>query len=435
MKTLKYILLSLLGILMFSCEAELEEFEPKAGSADFSVFVALGNSLTAGYADGALYKSAQEVSAAAILAEQLQSVDGGAFHQPLMIDDYGLGGRRILGYSTNCLGVTDLGPIMYSGTFDPASLASIAANGPYQNLGVPGAKVSHLLAPGYGSLNPYFGRFATDPATTSIIQDAMAQNPTFFTLWIGSNDALGYALKGGENPDPTQTEPITNVGEFTTYYGMLVDNLTANGAQGLLVNLGDITSIPFFNTVPYNALVLTDQTLVDMLNAAYGALGFTFQLGPNPLIIQDLNAAGGMRQATAKDKMLLSIPQDSIRCAGWGSLKPVPHNYVLDELEVNNVRNAINAYNLAIEAAANSKGLAYVDMNSVLREAESGILFDGVNFTTTFVTGGVFSLDGVHLNGKGNAIVANYFIEAINAKYGATIPKVVVNDYPGVLFP
>jgi len=36
---------------------------------------------------------------------------------------------------------------------------------------------------------------------------------------------------------------------------------------------------------------------------------------------------------------------------------------------------------------------------------------------------------------KGNALIANKFIEAINAKYGASIPIVSSTNYPGIVFP
>ena len=65
----------------------------------------------------------------------------------------------------------------------------------------------------------------------------------------------------------------------------------------------------------------------------------------------------------------------------------------------------------------------------------SGIQFDGVKYTAKFVTGGAFSLDGVHLTGRGYAIIANEFIKAINGKYGSTLPNVNPNSYSGVKFP
>ena len=67
--------------------------------------------------------------------------------------------------------------------------------------------------------------------------------------------------------------------------------------------------------------------------------------------------------------------------------------------------------------------------------ATGGIQFDGVKYTSTFVTGGSFSLDGVHPTGRRYAILANEFIEAINDKYKSNLPKVNVNSYSGVTFP
>ncbi|MGN6477343.1 MAG: hypothetical protein ACTHKV_08960, partial [Flavipsychrobacter sp.] len=69
------------------------------------------------------------------------------------------------------------------------------------------------------------------------------------------------------------------------------------------------------------------------------------------------------------------------------------------------------------------------------RTLQSGILFNGVAFNTTFVSGGAFSLDGVHLTPRGYALVANQIINTINNRYNATIPQVDVNKYNGVLFP
>jgi hypothetical protein len=90
------------------------------------------------------------------------------------------------------------------------TLASIYSSGPYQNLGVPGAKSFHLGAAEYGNAagvalgkaNPYYVRFASS-ATSSVLQDAVSQSPTFFSLWIGNNDVLSYATNGGKGKDQT----------------------------------------------------------------------------------------------------------------------------------------------------------------------------------------------------------------------------------------
>jgi phospholipase/lecithinase/hemolysin len=54
--------------------------------------------------------------------------------------------------------------------------------------------------------------------------------------------------------------------------------------------------------------------------------------------------------------------------------------------------------------------------------------------TASFVTGGAFSLDGVHPTPRGYAYISNLFINAINAKYGATLRTVDLAQYQ-TLFP
>jgi hypothetical protein len=74
-------------------------------------------------------------------------------------------------------------------------------------------------------------------------------------------------------------------------------------------------------------------------------------------------------------------------------------------------------------------------MNAKFEELQKGVVWDGIKMNAKFITGGAFSLDGVHLNPRGCALAANYYIDAINQKYGSTIPHVNITDYPGVIFP
>jgi hypothetical protein len=46
----------------------------------------------------------------------------------------------------------------------------------------------------------------------------MSQKPTFFSLWIGNNDVLGYATTGGDGTDPiTPSAGVAGVGFDATY--------------------------------------------------------------------------------------------------------------------------------------------------------------------------------------------------------------------------
>ena len=426
-------MISLLALL-FACKPELDEFSASNGDADFSNYISVGNSLTAGYADGSLYKSAQINSYPNIMAKQFAKVGGGEFVQPLLDGEYGiLPGKMKLDYTIDyCTGLPSMGPVDDLGTLDEILPLGYAVN----NLGVPGAKSFHLLAEGYGNpaglplglANPYYVRFASS-ANASVIGDAMAHNATFFSLWIGNNDVLGYATTGG------MYDTITGQNLFAFFMDNIIDSLTSNGAKGVIANLPGITGAAYFNTIPYNGLVLTEQAQVDGLNAAYSPLGITFNLGQNPFIIADANAPGGLRAMTAGELVLLTTPQDSLKCAGWGSQVPISDDYILTETEVNNINNAIAGYNATIQALATQYNLAFVDVNTYFTEVESGVIYDGESFSVEYVTGGIFSLDGIHLTQKGYALIANKFIEAINNTYNATIPVVSVTEYPGIQFP
>jgi hypothetical protein len=435
----------ILGLLN-ACKPEIEEFKPANGNADFSTYIAVGNSLIAGYADGALYLSGQEYSLPNILAGQFKQVGGGEFKQPLMADENGIGFRGatpvtklVLGYPTDCLGTVSLGAVPASNEVNMANLAPVGDQGPFNNLGIPGAKAIHMVVPGYGALNPFYGRMASAPGN-AVIDEIPAVNATFFTIWLGNNDILTYALAGGE------ADAITPVEVFEQAYLAILNTLQANGAKGVLINFPNSLTTPFFTTVPYNVLVLS-QEQADQLNAGYAILnqiivgaGSTdtihFSAGPNPLVIADDVMPWGLRQIKHDELVLLSIPQDSLKCAGWGSQVPVPASYVLDQVEIGEVTTAVSAYNAKILEIALSNSTGLLDAYAVMQEAHTtGFVYDGIEFNGDFVSGNLHSLDGIHLTPAGNAVFANFLIDAINKQFGANIPKVVVSDYAAIVYP
>lgn len=446
MKTSYIFIAAAVIITAGSCKSKIEPEKPVAGEANFANYVAIGNSLTAGFADGSLYRSGQINSYPNMLAGQFQLVGGGEFKQPLLPGESGwpvvpaLGRfpKRVLGYSTDCMNNTSLGPVLYSGAIDTAgSAANIGSGGPYNNLGVPGIRCIDFGLTGYGMLNPYAGRFFSNPAQQKPLDVVMQSQPTFFTLWLGGNDVLGYATSGGEGAVSGGLSPndISAENVFKATYDATIQALVSTGAKGVLINIPDVTSIPFFTTIPAQGLALTRQGQADSLTAAYAQLGFQFKVGANYFVIQDAAAPGGMRQLKAGEYVLLTTPQDSIKCRGWGSLKPIPKQYVLTADEVANVKNATAAFNAIIADNANTHHLGLMDANTYMKTLQSGITWNGVTYTPTFVTGGTFSLDGIHLTPRGYALVANEIISVINQTYKATIPGVDINKYGGIRFP
>ena len=438
MKQIKYLtMIFALALIAFACKPTIDVPAPTAGTANFTTYVALGNSLTSGYTDGELFASGQKNSYPSMLAKQFAFAGGkGEFKQPLMLDEVGFGQRRKLALVQATDGSVSLGVIGYGGTVNPQNFTTTATVGPFNNMGVPGAKSYHLAFKGYGNpanapnYNPYYTRFATS-TTSSVLEDALAQNPTFYTLWIGNNDVLGYALAGGSS------DAITPLPTFTGSITAVVQALNAKGAKGVIGNIPDVLSIPFFTTVPYNALAITDANSVAALNAAYGngALGISFKVCANAFVIKDPAAPRGMRQVKSDELVLLTLPTDSIKLKGWGSLKPIPANYILDETEIASIKKAVSDYNQAISTIASASGIPVVDMNTNFKQIQSGLIYNGMKFNASFITGGTFSLDGVHMNARGYALVTNYFIDAINSYYKSTVPKVDVGSYPGIVFP
>lgn len=246
-------------------DATVAEVPVTAGSANFSKYVALGDSFAAGYSDGALFKKGQTFAYPNILAAQFSQAGGGAFTTPFCGDD-NLGGL-LFGGTPNAAFWTRLSiqgtypngkPIIAPVAGPPVTEVFNHVAGTFGNLGIPGAKSYHLLAPGYGnpgglpaSANPYFVRIASS-TSTSVLADALTQQPTFFSLWIGGNDVLGYATSGGDGTNPiTPASGVPGVG-FDGTYNALIAQLATGGRKGVVANLPYINTLPFFTVIPMN---------------------------------------------------------------------------------------------------------------------------------------------------------------------------------------
>ena len=502
MKNLKYIYISL-GIIAFTAcndpedvditpEVIVEEpAELTAGSADFSNYVSLGNSLSAGFTDGALFIASQNLSFPNLLSQKFSLVGGGSFTQPLTNDNFGglaLGGARI---QAPRLVFGGSGPVPLESLIGPVTVTTdIALNnptGPFNNLAVPGAKSFHLLAPGYGNLanvqlglaNPFAVRLTGSTPNASMLELALAQSPSFFSLWIGNNDVLGYATTGGDGTNPiTPVNGAPGVG-FDGTYGALIATLTAGGAQGVVANIPNVVDIPHFTTVPYNPVPLDEATAAAVnqayapynggLQAALGALSglglltqeevdartISFAAGMNNAVViedetlTDLGAINPafaalpqIRQATADDLLVLpaasfigTLADPNNPLSVNGVAIPLADKWVLLPSEQAEIAAATEAFNQIIEATAAQAGLALVDANSLLNQlANGGITSGDFTLTSSLVVGSAFSLDGIHPTARGYALIANEFMKAIDDTYGSNFEAsgnlLNVGDYP-----
>jgi lysophospholipase L1-like esterase len=439
-----------LGVGLAGCQPNLDSSNPapSAGTANFTTYLAVGNSLTAGYQSGGLSRAGQLNSYPNILAQQFKQVGGGAFNQALFDQPYAHGsGYLRLAAITN--GVPSLVNVTDSLAVLPGSLASGAdyvllrkyTGTDNQNLGIPGIKVADVTTNGYGfnnplAFNPYFERLlpSTQPAGLisylQYVQERVATlKPTFFTNWLGNNDILSYARNGGAS------NTLTPVAEFTTKYKQVLDALTANGAKGVVATIPSVVNVPYFTTVKASAIKASIRANAALPNAA--AASFYIRTG-----------TGTVREATDNDYILLTA-QAVIGTGATAALplpigvgysatqsNPLPSLYVLDADEAAPVITRTNDLNTVIRNEANARSLALFDANTYFQGVtSSGVTTNAVTGNTAFITGNLFSLDGIHPSSRGYALVANEMIKVINAKYNAAIPQVNANDYRGVPLP
>jgi lysophospholipase L1-like esterase len=363
------------------------------GSADFTNYVSAGDSLTAGFQSASLIDISQRRSYPAVIAGQAGVAD---FEQPL-VSPPGIPG---------ILTLQGLFPTIIAPTPGQGSPENLRLPRLYNNLAVPGETVHSMLTvssdvPGTGKpgLHDLILRGIAGPQ----INEVVGAKPTFVTLWIGNNDALGAATTGN-------LALLTPVASFRADYTKIVGAIASTGAKMAIANIPDVTSIPFVTTIPpvlvdprTNQVVLIGGNPVPLI----GPKGL---LGPGDHVL--LSASADLGKG-------LGIPKQA-----GGTGLPLPAQDVLLAADAATINNQVQAFNAIIQSAAQQVNAAFVDVNALLNQlASTGIEVGGIPFSASFLTGGVFSYDGVHPTAFGYAFVANAFIDAINQQFGAQIPE------------
>ncbi len=445
------------------------------GTEVFGKYVALGNSLTAGYEDAGLVgftsqgvPTGQYYSYPRLIAGQLgldNSIGDSEFSQPYIAWP-GVGSSTPEN-PADAAGVmyfdADSGGLIWEETSlleVPGLLLAATVPTPYHNLGVPGARLWEVLntydsstsygAP-YGSPNPFFDFInrasffgnVTEHATVtgtdnlpkdityetaSMARQAIAKGPSLATVWIGNNDVLGGALGG--NPvigdDPLSGGNITTFDTFQSQYSEMMQVLAGGMVSStgfapliLAANIPSITSIPYF---------IDEATFLAALPAELG--------GSWPAGYEEDNV------------QLFTFPVLSWLSTADPLADPIPSNYTLTEGEVATVETAIAGFNgviAGVAASVTASGYAQVevvDMNALMADIAGGTSTYGPTAAVNFMlllpqfqgdiqaaaAATLFSLDGVHPNNKGYGVVANEFISVLNDALGTSVPPVDVNS-------
>jgi phospholipase/lecithinase/hemolysin len=381
-------LVSLLALVLLVPGAALAV---NTGSADFTNYVSAGDSLTAGFMSGSLIDTSQKHDYPSIIASQAGVAD---FEQPLVSPP---GIPAIL----HLVGLFPTVIVPEPGQGQPENLHLPRL---YNNLAVPGETAGTMItvrsdvpSTGKPGLHDLILRgFGTQ------LEEVIGAKPTFVTLWIGNNDALGAATSGN-------VALLTPLPVFTHEYQTIVGAIASmTGAKMAIANIPDVTSIPFVTTIPPFLVDPTTNQPVIFNGNLVPLIGPKGLLGPGDHVL--LSAGPDLAKG-------LGIP----RPIGTGL--PLPASDVLLAADAATIDNQIAGYNAVIQATAQQVGAALVDAHALLKElAETGVQVGGIPFNASYLTGGVFSYDGVHPTHFGYAFVANAFIAAINQKFGADIP-------------
>ncbi len=506
---------------MISCEQEninLQQPEPPpidtscddatAGTANFTKFVALGSSYTAGFQAGALFNEGQANSLGKILSIQFACADGGAFNQPTINSEHGYN----IFITPNPMATTVLGRFTLQGTPPaPAPMISAASALPnpqanpgfiytgstgavpvnqLNNFGVQALFIGQALIPQTGNwslagtdprFNPFYARFASNPGTSTLLGDAISSltnGGTFFLFWLGMDDVLLHAAFGG---DPSKA-PLTSLTDFTNQYNFAIGNVLANPTlEGVIANYPDLLVMPHFTSVKWNAIPLDAATATKLttdlannynafLDGMVSATVITaaeasmrklkYAAGQNAILLKDetlkdltpymqgpyagLQPYAQARQTKSTDILPLSaggiLGKEIAAGQVLGVSVPVADQYVLIPTEAALIMSRLGEFNAHIKSVADSNPirLAFADVNQGMKNlvtAQAGVE-NGITFTPKInPPTGIYSEEGLHPNSRGYAFIANIFIEAINTRFGAKLPKVNLANYGATALP
>lgn len=411
-------------IVLVTCVAALLA-APAMAQVDFSRYVALGDSITAGYVGGGLMDYYQNHTYPARLARQAGT---GTFEMPL-ISPPGLGPVLVLeSLSPLSIAPTDVPP-----PADPFDyFYNVTLEAPYQNLAVPGANTEDVLTQTGNVLNLIAGNFdnvmpdlilrtpqVEDPTTGELVDytalvGAITQQPTLVTVWIGNNDFLGAVVAA----TPIDGVTMTPLDEFTVSYNQMVGALATslpNAEIVVFTVVGDTGFIPFATTVPNMVDVpgvgtvqlvgeegpVTDDDYLTLAASALVAQGYGLPIPGSPPLPENLNPATG------------------------------DPGVILRADEIAAIDERMDALNQIIyDATSHYSNVHVFDVNETIGQLASGTYrsFGGVELSMDFLVGGIISYDGVHPQNVGHGVVAYELIEFLNDELGAGLPQINMWD-------
>jgi len=373
---------------------------------DLTTYISVGDSLAAGVSSASLVAHHQQHSVPSLIARQ-----GGVtnFEQP-WVSAPGIPAELML---------TSLRPTVIVPRSGVGSPANVGLARPYNNLAVPGATLDDALnraSDDGGSHDLVLRGLGTQ------VQQAVGMRPSLLTVWIGNNDVLGAAVRGRAIDGVT----LTPADVFRSRYSQLIATLRATGARIVAANLPDATVIPYVTTL---APAVPDPTTGQPLMVDGQTVPLLGPAGPLPAQAHVTLAASSLLAQGYGVPVSLG---GRARIEGTTCVGCLPDEVVLDPSETQMISDRVRVNNQAIADICGAAGIPVVDLNGLLQRAhDTGLEVGGVTLNSDFLTGGLFSYDGIHLTDLGHAVAANEWIRTINAA-GGNLPLLSLADYMGL---
>ncbi|MGH7603496.1 MAG: SGNH/GDSL hydrolase family protein [Gemmatimonadaceae bacterium] len=381
------------------------------GGDMFKSYVAIGNSITAGYQSGGINDSTQRQSFARLLAGQM----GTQYHYA-SLNMPGCS-APVANFQTQARVLTGAPKGTTQATLQPCYLrASASVTDILNNVAVPGARV----------LDPISATTVASNALTTFVlggktqvERALDASPTFVTIWIGNNDVLEAGASGILVPTAGISPGIVSTqAQFQASYDAMIQQLVDSepNLKGVLIGVVQVAGIPLMQS---GALIASSTQIQQGINQAAG----------QPVTIHP-NCTGSASLVSVPELIpliragthppLISCEPGVIPGTVVGDL------FVLDATEQATLAAAITGYNDYIKSKADAIGFGYYDPNVLLAvKKATGEIPPFPDFTSTDKTFGTFiSLDGIHPAAATHKLIANDLIGVINAKYGTSLQPV-----------
>jgi lysophospholipase L1-like esterase len=236
----------------------------------------------------------------------------------------------------------------------------------------------------------------------------MQQNPKVVSIELGANEVLG-ARSGIAIPGVT----IYPTAEWIPLYDALVNTMVAKTQRVLLTGLiKDAGSFPSFrrgSEVFADAPTLLAAFHVMVSPDCDGSQNLIFV----PVSIPTAISIGAYNRGR-------SLPPFVFSCADLGPGVP---DYVLTPAEAAVVNGTLDAMTNHIRSTAARLGLAYFELDALYGMPGLKPPFSSIQLMTTAQPYGAYiSLDGIHPNELGHAVLARAAARALNDQYRMRIP-------------